>query len=398
MTPLLPSDLQLDELREMAGHLIAEALRLPAQGLPQLRKLLGEALRPMNSYYTNKIEGQHTAPLLIEQALKADFSQQPDEARRQRIALAHIETERWGEALFTQFDAKTMFSTQFVQDIHRHLHQQLTEEDRLQRAELGSGLQDEVVVPGEYRLQGVKVGLHVPPDPTNVPDFMQAWHVGYQHQRAGESAIIALMASHHRLAWIHPFVDGNGRTARLHTHLGLSASGLTQGLWSPMRGLARKQDDYYRHLIAADQARKGDLDGRGILTEKGLIEFIRFMLDTCLDQVAFMRGMLQLDQFEARLAQMLAAESTKEATRHLKVDAAMPLAYLGTVPSMDRARFKALMGLADRTADRVLADLFKLGIVSSKTPKGLIELALPVHLFRYLFPKLWPEAEVSNTS
>jgi hypothetical protein len=100
--------------------------------------------------------------------------------------------------------------------------------------------------------------------------------------------------------------------------------------------------------------------------------------------------------FEARLAQMLAAESTKSDTRFLRTEAAQPLAYLGTIPSMDRARFKAMTGLASRTADRVLADLFKLGVVQSKTPKGPIELALPIGLFRYLFPRLWPEAEADT--
>lgn len=54
-----------------------------------------------------------------------------------------------------------------------------------------------------------------------------------------------------------------------------------------------------------------------------------------------------------------------------------------------------MMGLSPRTADRVLADLFKLGIVTSGSPKGPVELALPMHLLRYLFPRLWPEAEVS---
>ena len=44
------------------------------------------------------------------------------------------------------------------------------------------------------------------------------------------------LAAHQRLAWIHPFRDGNGRVARLHTHLVLGKLGLTNGLWSPLRG------------------------------------------------------------------------------------------------------------------------------------------------------------------
>jgi hypothetical protein len=93
---------------------------------------------------------------------------------------------------------------------------------------------------------------------------------------------------------------------------------------------------------------------------------------------------------------MLAAEATKEQTRYLKTEAAQPLAYLGTVRSMERARFKGMMGLPARTADRALVDLFKLGIVRSRSPKGPVELALPIGLFRYLFPRLWPEAEANT--
>ena len=392
MHPLLPGDGKLNELRPMAAEVIGCAKDLAAQGMPHLRTLLRETLRPMNSFYTNKIEGQHTTPLLIERALSKNFSSKPDEAQKQRIAVAHIETERWGESAYPQFDAQTFFAPEVPQAIHRHLHAQLLDADLVQIDDDGM---EEKVQPGIWRDKGVKVGQHIPPDPATVPLFMEEWHRGYRYSRSGENALIALMAAHHRLTWIHPFIDGNGRTARLHTHLGLSALGLTQGLWSPMRGLVREQENYYARLINADQTRQGDLDGRGDLSEKGLIEFIEFFMHVCLDQVSFMSAMLDIPSFEARLAQMLAAESTREETKSLKIEAAAPIAYLATVSSMDRTRFKGMMGLADRTADRTLADLFKLGIVSSKTPKGPVELALPLVLFRYLFPRLWPEAEAS---
>jgi len=111
-----------------------------------------------------------------------------------------------------------------------------------------------------------------------------------------------------------------------------------------------------------------------------------------------MTSMLNIPAFDSRLAEMLAAEATKTETKALKVEAAAPLAYLGTVPSLERTKFKGMMGLAGRTADRVLADLLKLGIVTSKSPKGPVELALPLLLFRYLFPRLWPEAEASTVT
>lgn len=392
MHPLLPSEARLNDLRPLAASVIGNAKDLAAQGMPHLRKLLRETLRPMNSFYTNKIEGQHTEPLMIERALKKDFSNHPDEARKQRIALAHIETERWGEATYPLFDAATFFQPDVLRILHAHLHDQLLPEDLIQVNEQGIS---EVVHPGMWRETGVKIGMHIPPDPATVARFMDEWHQGYRHSLAGENALIALMAAHHRLTWIHPFSDGNGRTARLHTHIGLNSLALTQGLWSPMRGLARAQENYYAQLIKADRDRQGDYDGRGVLTEKGLMEFIAFFMNVCLDQISFMNGMLDIPTFERRLAQMLAAESTKEETKALKIEAAAPLAYLATIKSLERTKFKGMMGLASRTADRVLADLFKLGIVTSKTPKGPVELALPLHLFRYLFPRLWPEAEVN---
>lgn len=390
MTPILPGDGAKNNLRPLAAEVIGKAKDLAGQGMPQLQRLLRETLRPMNSYYTNKIEGQQTEPILIERAMAKDFSSQPDEARKQRIAVAHIETERWGEMQYLGFDSHAFFHPDVPLAIHEHLHRQLRPEDLVQT---GNDGEREEVAPGRWRTGGVIVGHHIPPDPATVPRFMERWHEALEYEVAGENAVIALMSAHHRLVWIHPFADGNGRTARLHTHLGLSALGLTQGLWSPMRGLARAQQEYYASLIGADQHRQGDYDGRGNLTEKGLVEFIRFFMETCLDQISFMRGMLDIPAFQNRLTQMLAAEATKPETRWLSVEAAGPLTYLGTIPSMERAKFKGMMGLASRTADRVLADLFKLGIVTSKTPKGPVELALPLSLFRYLFPRLWPEAE-----
>jgi Fic family protein len=392
MHPLLPSDAKLNGLRPLAAEVIGRAKDLAAYGMPHLRDLLREALRPMNSYYTNKIEGQHTEPLLIERALQKDFSTKPEEARKQRIAVAHIATECWGEKTFPTFDSDALFKSTVPQSIHQHLHDQLLPEDLVQMDDNGN---EEKITPGAWRDRGVKVGSHIPPDPATVPNFMEEWYRGYRFTHSGETAVIGLMAAHHRLAWIHPFLDGNGRSARLHTHIGLSALGLTQGLWSPMRGFAREHAAYYRHLIAADARRKGDYDGRGVLSESGLVEFITFAMNICLDQIAFMDGMLEMQAFEARLAQMLAAEATREDTRYLKTEAAQPLAYLGTIGSMDRTRFKGMMGLAARSADRTLADLFKLGIIRSRSPKGPVELALPVGLFRYLFPRLWPEAEAS---
>jgi Fic family protein len=68
------------------------------------------------------------------------------------------------------------------------------------------------------RTREVKVGEHVAPAFASVPMFLQRWGNFYGNVRRGEAALVALAAAHQRLGWIHPFVDGNGRVMRLHTH------------------------------------------------------------------------------------------------------------------------------------------------------------------------------------
>ena len=65
---------------------------------------------------------------------------------------------------------------------------------------------------------------------------------------------------------------------RLHTHTLLSALGYTGGLWSPLRGFARNTERYYALLADADSLRRGDLDGRGNLSEQALMAWIDYVL------------------------------------------------------------------------------------------------------------------------
>jgi hypothetical protein len=69
--PLLPSDARQEALLSKAGDLVRAATALAGQRVPPELQVL---LRSMNSYYTNRIEGQHTRPHEIEQALRKDFS------------------------------------------------------------------------------------------------------------------------------------------------------------------------------------------------------------------------------------------------------------------------------------------------------------------------------------
>ena len=86
------------------------------------------------------------------------------------------------------------------------------------------------------------------------------------------------------MLWVHPFLDGNGRVARLMSYAMLRQTLNTSGLWSIARGLARNEAAYKKHLQACDEPRRGDRDGRGSLSESALANFIEFFLTICIDQ------------------------------------------------------------------------------------------------------------------
>jgi Fic family protein len=386
--PLLPASNRRDGLLEKAHHLQRVALAAKGHAHASVMVSIAPLLRAMNSYYTNRIEGQHTLPIEIEQALRHEFAVNADVRRRQRLAIAHMHTEAWAEAHASMANWPQLFEPEVIRVLHQHLFEQLPEQDRL-------GDDGAVLKPGGWRVRDASVGQHVAPRAEAVPLFLKRLAEFYGQTRAGELAIVAVAAAHHRLTWVHPFIDGNGRVARLHSQVLLQGLGLTNGVWSPLRGLARSQPKYYELLANADLPRRNDLDGRGYLSEEGLIAFCDYFLDICIDQAAFMNQLLEMQTMKDRIAACLAFESQREGSG-IRMEALAAMHYLFLGGPMDRGAFKAQTGLASRTADRLLRALLARGLLVADTPKGAIRFAVPLHALRFYFPALWPEAEAGS--
>lgn len=387
MEPLLPGEHKLSALLERAYDLGRAADRLGALCQPGALTDLRRLLRAMNSYYSNKIEGQHTLPIEIEQALRQAYSSDADIARRQRLAVAHMHTEQWLEDVAPQWPTQAAWGVDGITRIHQHLFAQLSDADRL----LPEG---DVLVPGLLRDRNVSVGIHAAPAHEAIVPMLQRWGEVYGGVRRGELRLLAVVASHQRLAWVHPFRDGNGRVARLHTHWLLTQLGLSNGLWSVLRGFARTQPTYYARLAAADEPRAGDLDGRGNLSERALMDWMAYVLDVCVDQVAFMTGALDLAGMKDRIAACLAFEENV-VHQGVRSESLRALHYLfATQSELERADFKSMLGLGDRLATAQVSALLKRGLLKSDTPYGKLRFAVPLHALRFYFPNLWPEAEV----
>ena len=385
--PLMPADARMEPLLAQAHDLARAATLLAGTRVPPELQTL---LRSMNSYYTNRIEGQHTRPHEIEQALRKDFSQDAKLAAKQRLAVAHIKAEEALEQRYQASDgARALYSAEAVQVLHQELF------GRLPAGDLFTD-EGEPMVPGQLRQREVSVGQHVAPAFASLPAFLQRWGSFYGNVRRGEAALVAIACAHQRLGWVHPFIDGNGRVMRLHTHTLLSALGYTGGLWSPLRGFARSTERYYALLADADSLRRGDLDGRGNLSEQALIAWADYVLDICQDQVTFMASMLDFETLIARLQACLVFEATVEKSG-VRQESLRGLHYLFlSGEEMARGDFKAMLGLGERSATDALGALVKRGLLKSDSPQGKVRFGLPQHALRFLFPRLWPEAEADS--
>ena len=384
MEPLLIGDGSRHrvELTDLALELAQKSAGLHRSLPGSLVSSLANLVRSMNCYYSNLIEGHDTHPVEIERALKGDYSKDAKKCDLQLEAKAHIDVQQWIDNGGLKGRVVTV---EAIREIHRRFCDQLPEE--LLWVEDPATKERVKVIPGELRRRHVMVGRHVAISPPAVIRFLQWFEEVYSRLGKTET-ILATAAAHHRLAWIHPFLDGNGRVARLMSHATLLGALDTGAVWSIARGLARNVQAYKGHLAACDQERRNDLDGRGSLSEENLAEFTRFFLNTCIDQVTFMERLVRPDQLRARIL-MWAEEEIK--LDHLPPKSGAILEAVLFRGELPRGEAAAIVGTGDRQARRVVSALLEHGVLASASTRAPLRLAFPAtHASRWM-PGLFPE-------
>ena len=220
------TDLALDLTQKSAGF----RRSLP----PSLLASLADLVRSMNCYYSNLIEGHDTHPVDIERALRNDYSQDARKRNLQIEAKAHIAVQKWIDG--GGLKGGVSIQPEGICEIHRRFCELLPED--LLWVEDPATHEKVRLVPGELRKRDVQVGNHVAISPGALPHFLVRFAQVYGSVGKTET-IISTAAAHHRLLWIHPFMDGNGRVARLMSHAMMLDTLDTGAVWSVARGLAR---------------------------------------------------------------------------------------------------------------------------------------------------------------
>jgi len=370
------------ELTDLAIELASRSAGF-RRSLPEgVRTALADLVRAMNCYYSNLIEGHDTHPVDIERALKNDYSNDPRKRNLQLEAKAHIAVQKW-------IDAGGVAGRTVSQDAVREIHRRFCEglpEDLLWVENSNSGERLRVV-PGELRDRDVRVGQHVAISPGAVPRFLASYENVYSRLKKTDT-ILSSAAAHHRLLWIHPFLDGNGRVARLVSHASLLETLDTGGIWSVARGLARDVTTYKDHLANCDLPRRNDLDGRGNLSEEALAAFSRFFLEICLDQVSFMENLVQPDRLRARILLWVEEELRLGNLPPKSGNVFEAVLYRGELPRGDAA---AIVGTGDRQARRIVSTLLERHVLTSDSARSPLRLAFPAVLASRWMPGLFPE-------
>lgn len=383
MEPMLVEE-AVRELDDVAFDLIAEASQLGARIHPILQKSVGSLVRSMNCYYSNLIEGHDTHPRDIDRALVQDFSDEPRQRELQEEALAHIYLQQLIDdgAGPDVWPASAAYATW----LHYEFCSRLPAE--MLFATLPSTGEQIPVVPGEFREHEVEVGAHWPPEPDDIARFMVRFDQAYSAPTLSKlRKVQAVGAVHHRFLWIHPFLDGNGRVARLMSHALFKHLGVGTSLWSVARGLARNVDAYKGLLRAADGPREGDRDGRGNLTQRGLIAFSRFFLETALDQIRFMSELLDPETLLTRIEIHLEEEIR---LRRLPRGSFAVLREAVLAGEVERAKVPAITGYEERSARNITSSLVERGMLTAASQRAPLRLAFPAEVAERWFPNLYP--------
>jgi hypothetical protein len=167
------------------------------------------------------------------------------------------------------------------------------------------------------------------------------------------------------------------------------------GLWSITRGFGRDTVSYYNALAQADRPRQGSSDGRGTLSDKGLIFFTKYFIDTALDQLNFFTDLLEprklgirIDYyFEMRSKGGLPDTGGQELPL-LKITARDIYRLLLEKGAMSRSAIHQHLNIGEQTLRPVLKQMNTEGLISAK-PKQDVELKLSSTAVEFLFPQIW---------
>ena len=391
-TPIIPKTQNYplkQEILNKAESVIIESAKLTGNLNPFIILTIQDNLRTINSYYSNKIESEGTHPIDIERAMKNDFSKDKKKKDMQYLSLVHISVQEYLES--TIDISKDAYSLNTILDIHKKFYEK---KEMSYALNIKHGDLEVDMIPGVMREGDVKVGLHIPPSGENLNAYFNEFEYLYNQSKHSTKTmkLIYALCSHHRLTYIHPFYDGNGRVSRLYLDYLINHAGIEgYGLWNISRGLARNQKNYREYLSLADENAASYNDGRGPLSLKGLEVYLDFMLDMALDQVRFMNEYLKLDSLATKIESFVELSQKKmiHDVKPLPKHSQKLLVHLLIHGEVNRTKAKEVLGVSAPTSIPIIKELLARDYLQINKVNSKIRFKLNTVLSGFLIPDLF---------
>ena len=203
---------------------------------------------------TSRIEGAD----FTEKELDAAMSESPEQlfTRSQRQAAAAVRTYRW----IAQLSSDRSIDSSLIREVHRMII---------------TGADDDHCPPGELRKGDVNVTFGMPAHRgaeggTECESAFEELCRAVQEQFREHDPLIQALALHYHFAAMHPFLDGNGRTARALEALMLQRVGLRDTLFIAMSNYYYEEKNNYLNTLAQVRAADNDLTAFLIFGLKGI--------------------------------------------------------------------------------------------------------------------------------
>lgn len=389
LTPYVVPPESVDaELDSLVADILLNLGGLGAGFSAELCSELSSSLEAINSFYSNRMEGNPTKIGDVFDAIDGNIEGSQEERNFKLEHKSHVLTSGRLRKLIAEESYLSPSDTKVVSLVHKTFFEAIPESFR--KAKTHSGKEVDII-PGSFRERPVTVGRFYPPDPKDVPELLEKFNQAYDIRKFdSKEKLLAIAGAHHRFLYIHPFSDGNGRVARLITELMLIVAGFDgNGLFSVSRGLASDISSYNKALQSGDSERRYATDGRGPRSLEGLIFFTKYFLSILKDQIIFMKTILSRVVLESRLQDFVLLQSSLKRLSDREVSV---IEYLFHFGSMARGDVKKVSGLKERQAGIVIRSLLEKGFLRTPSPKGRLYFILQKDLRIYLLKEFF-EAE-----
>lgn len=320
---------------------------------PRIFYQLKDIFQMLESLGSARIEGNNTTlaefvEKIIENPTKPDGDEKYAEILNIEEAIRFVEEN---------VKKDTKISEGLVFEVHKILVRELTPPPT------GEGS----TLPGELRRKNVRINnsAHVPPDFVRVPDYFRELLNFVNEEVSPQHHLLMVALAHHRMTWIHPFDNGNGRMVRIFTYALLIKQGFqvkTGRILNPTAIFCMDRDIYYNKLGLADTGEK-----------KGILEWCEYVLRGLRDEIKKIDHLLDRDYMNEKI--LIPALSFALERKLITREEFQILAFLVRKKDMElkSADLESLLGVKDSVARaRILNGLKKKGMLIATVEGGRI--------------------------